>query len=98
MGLYINPRDISKEEWLDENNINKSNTVFDSDKIGIKNLMVCLMDNGLFTAAGVAFDEREVKAFSDPTDRRPKTWFVVKKADLKKVCGEEYNIYVQEIH
>ena len=39
----------------------------------IKNL-VCVVDNGLFAAAGYCYDEREFNCFSNGTDKRRKQW------------------------
>lgn len=45
----------------------------------IENL-VCVVDNGIFEAAGYAFDQREFKDFSYP-DGRPKRWLIVPGVD-----------------
>lgn len=67
MGLYINPPDMTKEEWLVKNAIDTTAL------IGVKRswetvpegtLPVCVVDNGAFTAAGIAFDEQEYDAFN----------------------------------
>lgn len=50
---------------------------------GGTHLFVCLVDNGAFRAAGIAVDQRELEAFLQPHDQRPKQWFVVPKEDLK---------------
>lgn len=41
----------------------------------IENL-VCVVGNGLFTAAGYCFDEIEFEAFTDPNDTRKKVWLI----------------------
>lgn len=75
MGYYINPKDVTKEEWL-----SKHGKLIPAeqakDHITEETLPVCLVDNGRFTAAGVAFDSRELAAFTRP-DGRPKIWFSV---------------------
>jgi hypothetical protein len=37
--------------------------------------LVCVVNNGIFAAAGYAYDEREFEVFNRP-DVRPKTWLV----------------------
>jgi hypothetical protein len=42
--------------------------------------LVCVVNNGMFAAAGYAYDEREFDDFRRP-DGRPKTWFVYPYAE-----------------
>lgn len=42
--------------------------------------LVCVMHNGLFDAAGYAYNESEFRAFADPRDERPKTWLIYEHA------------------
>jgi len=91
MGAYINPPDMSKERWLEENAIELSGvprqyrwTAEDESK----SYSVCLVDNVGFSAAGIAFDRRELDDFAHP-DGRPKRWFVAKEKDLVKVSDLE---------
>ena len=90
MGYYINPKDGSqKEEWLD---IYATQKLLEppvwSEVIG-SCLPVCLVDNGPFTAAAIAYDEREFNEFkNDENDFRLKTWFVVKKYHLAQFLPE----------
>lgn len=79
MGIYINPKDQSKEEWLIKNK------EIVHVEVDFKNYFsVCLVDNGMFTAAAVCGDENERERFSIP-DGRPKQWFVVSLESLKLV-------------
>lgn len=87
MGLYINPPKGTKEEWLTANGNLLGAKPPDAHKFG-KDLVVCLVDNGLFTAAGVCYSQRELEAFSDPSDGRMKFWFMVSEADIWKVCPD----------
>lgn len=91
IGCYVNPKNESKEAWLE-----KHGTVIPisidapyNDYCEDECLPVILVDNGLFTAAGVAFDEREFKDFNNPTDPRPKKGYKVKIEDLKTVSDIE---------
>ena len=43
--------------------------------------LVCVVDNGFFGAAAYAYTEGELKAFTDPSDRRPKKWFTWDKVE-----------------
>lgn len=75
MGYYINPSDQSKEVWLVNNGrlLTKTPENYrDGDDIA-----VCLVDNGPFTAAAVAFSQAELEYFKSPADPRPKLWFMV---------------------
>jgi hypothetical protein len=79
MGFYINPVDgNSKEYWLNHygSPISQINELKDY-KFDGKFFPVCLVDNGMFTAAGIAYDKRELEVFSNPEDTRPKQWFEV---------------------
>jgi hypothetical protein len=83
MGFYINPEGESKEQWLGREGkmVGRSWCVgwedFDGDE-----LPIILVDNGPFTAAGVAFDAQERDHFTDPDDPRPKLYFMVRKDKL----------------
>lgn len=50
--------------------------------------MVCLVDNGPFTAAAIAFSEDEFRQFSDPTDTRFKEWYRVEESKLRYICPD----------
>ncbi len=74
MGKYINKTSTGEQLGWD-----KTETLI---KDGAKEIpeptqwrpnLVCVVDNGVFEAAGYAFDEREMKHFLTP-DARHKTW------------------------
>lgn len=76
MGLYIQ----KKEAWLLKNGsflfAGVGEPTFNYDVTTDKQMIVCLVDNGAFTALGVAFDEREFNVFKRP-DTRMKAWFLL---------------------
>lgn len=76
MGCYVNPPDTTKEAWLEANA--SAFMSFAPHKVdpSTGNLPVCLVDNGPFTAAAVAYCQGELDAFAD-FDGRDKTWFIV---------------------
>jgi len=47
-------------------------------------LPVCLINNGPFSAAGVAYCEQEFEEFKVP-DGRPRVWFLCEVKDLESV-------------
>lgn len=77
MGRYLNPAGMTKEQWLAENAEEVSFPPSTSPYNG--KYVVCLVNNGPFNAAALAYDDRELAAFTDPGDRRPKKWFLVNK-------------------
>lgn len=85
MGAYINPSDMSKEDWLEKNALRiispKWEDCPDAD------LLVCLVLNPAgFTAAAIAFSEREFGEFMR-SDGRQKQWFVASKEKLLEVSN-----------
>ena len=94
MGCYINPPSEPKETWLMSNgkavHTNPISTNFPPYESLVETGMVpvVLMDNGMFTAAGVAYDGPEYIAFTEPSDPRPRLVFLVGRDDLLAVCPE----------
>ena len=86
MDCYVNPRGMTKEEWLKTHGIEISaEDAAEHDNFDDV-LLVVLVDNGPFTAAAVAYKRSEVDHFvADPTDTRPKAYYLVNSADLLKV-------------
>lgn len=85
MGYYVNPPDNTKEQWLADNGREVVEPTSPLAPPGF--LFVCLVDNGPFTAAAVCYDDREYSAFADPSDRRPRRWFMVSVDALRMVVS-----------
>lgn len=50
--------------------------------------IVCVVNNGIFEAAGYCYSENEFLAFSDSNDRRSKTWLAFYNvSDIRKAAG-----------
>jgi hypothetical protein len=81
MGCYVNPSNQSKEQWLHFNGTLTSGPC----EITETHLPVVLVDNGLFTAAGVGFNARECAVFNNPDDARLKRWYKVERTKLREV-------------
>ncbi len=81
MGYYVNPTDgRSKEQWLRDHGkeITREVMLRDYDTFLAANKMpVVLVNNGIFTAAAVAYHKQEAIDFANPTDRRPRNYYVV---------------------
>jgi len=87
MGAYVNADGMSNEEWLSKNG-KRLHSVSRGDFDFRDKLPVCLVDNIVFQAAGIAFDEKEFDVFNNNNDNRPKKWFLVDKELLKTVSPE----------
>ena len=90
MGYYINPSFGTKEEWLAHN----AAPVRDPDSVFMPEdfYFVCLVDNGEFTAAAIAYSKDEFDYFRsgqrNGSDRRPFRWFYAHRETLEAVCPE----------
>ena len=82
MGCYVNPN-TDKGQWLKANGQATGNTPGPRTST---HLPVCLVDNGMFTAAAVAYSDRELREFTRPDDFRPRTWFTVPIEKLREAC------------
>lgn len=48
--------------------------------------LVVVMDNGLFEAAGVAFSDKEIGAFTGPGDNRPRRFLLMDSARVRELA------------
>lgn len=82
MGYYINEN--SKGEFIgtvdkEKKLIEDGAVIIQEPKEWIEGL-VCVVKNGLFDAAGYAYNEFEMHCFKDPSDVRRKIWLQYKHA------------------
>ena len=96
MGAYVNPVGNTKEEWLATNATSITSNAPTSTDYLPDHLPVCLMDNGSFTAAGIAFNERELQAFKQPNDLRDKIWFLVATEKLMDPNVSDLHYYLKD--
>jgi hypothetical protein len=52
-----------------------------------KYALVCVVENNSFDAAGLVYNEHELRRFADPTDRRPKRWLLMDRDLAYKLAG-----------
>lgn len=93
MGMYINLISMTKEDWLA-----LYGELFDFivgwGSLKEDYLPVCLVNNGMFTAAGICYSEKEFKAFLYP-DGRAKKWYQAPISELHRI-SPEFQTYLME--
>ncbi|KKM99427.1 hypothetical protein LCGC14_1147950 [marine sediment metagenome] len=83
MGIYINPSEQTKEQWLEEYAVETLTPKYPPTE-GLT--LICLVENNLFTAAGVIFDRNEWEAFNEPHDLRLRRWFTAPVSEVDEVA------------
>ncbi len=89
----------SKEEWLEEHGALVTEEAFKSIQYDTLNncLPVCLLDNGFFTAAGIAFSAQERDVFDNPMDIRPKKYYLCNIDELLEVSDLNVNAISEDV-
>ena len=93
MGAYVNPPDMTGEEWLEKHGVLVECDLSDgkrpafSEVAGDGVLPVILVDNGPFVAAAIAFSEPEYTEFTAPDNPRPRKMYVVEVEKLLQVSN-----------
>lgn len=82
MGAYVNPSDMSKEQWLAQNAVETNDP-----QISATHLPVCLVQMPRFSAAGIAYSAGELAAFKWEGDVREKRWFIAPIDKLLQVSN-----------
>lgn len=93
MGYYINkdskgndlPAKGKFQALIDDGGTVVSTNMAGGASSGFKDNLICVASNGPFDAAGLAYDQNEYRAMSDPNDWRPKRWLTHPKA--KELAG-----------
>lgn len=97
MGFYVNPPNESKESFLKREGMaapNSPKITWDSVPKGY--LPVVLLNNGFFTAAGIAYCEGELSEFTRLDDDRPREIFMVKVEKLIPVADPGFKRYAEQ--
>lgn len=90
MGYYINTgENVGKAEYLIERYGAQEMT---GSPRSLRDLpsdlgLVCVVNNGPFEAAGFVFSDRELEAFTEPTDYRFKRWLTMPLDKAKELSG-----------
>lgn len=80
MGKYVNPPGQTKEQWLNSECYGEplpEAPIADISELPPDLMLVCLVQNPMFSAALVVDNQRDWEAVMDPTDTRPKTFYLV---------------------
>ena len=86
MGYYVNSRNESKESFLQREGIcAPSDRKISWESVPAGFLPVSLVDNGSFTAAGIAYSKEELDEFTRTDDPRLRKLYLVKIEKLLKV-------------
>ena len=87
MGFYINPPEGTKEDWL----LRNGQAMISPDWPPPEGqVLVCMVDNGPFRAAGICYDKSEWEEFTAP-DSRSKEWYLVPREKILTVCPSVEN-------
>lgn len=80
MGYYIQTdSDKDKADWI-RANLQGIMLTGCPNHVGEEYVPVCIVDNGSFEAAGIAFSRGEAEAFAGPSDdKRKKIWMIIKR-------------------
>ena len=87
MGAYVNPEDMSKEDWLNKNAAEFQAAIPWKDVV-MGYMPIVLVQNQGFTAAAIAFSPEEYSVFTNPDDLRPKRYFYAAIKKLESVSPE----------
>lgn len=102
MGIYVNPPDATTKEakvkYIAERSEKIALNGFRAWPPGADGKFgVCIVDNGPFNAAGVAWDSREADAFTLPNDHRPRQFFLMPLEAMKGCLLERHEKELTEI-
>jgi hypothetical protein len=94
MGYYIETPE-SKNKAGQLVNLHQAEFVLSPEKFDLSgpDALICVVENGGFDAAAIAFDEDERNAFLPSThDRRPRTWLKLSKTKVLELCPQAKHV------
>lgn len=94
MGYYIEvPRPTEKARQIVE--LHGATHVHRPEKLSdipADRALIVVVENGIFDAAALAYNQSELDAFTSPSDRRPKTFLMMEKNLAHKLARYEERI------
>jgi hypothetical protein len=102
MGIYINPPNVAskaaKVAYIAERSKPITASEFRAWEPGKEGkFAVCVVDNGPFNAAGVAYDKREAEAFTTPEEWRPQQFFLMPLEAMRGCLPDRHEKQLAEI-
>jgi hypothetical protein len=86
MGYYIETSSFkNKAQWILEHCVLSQGMIRRPETVPEGFVPVCVVDNGPFEAAAIAYDMREAVVFDMPTDTRPKQWLLIRIEDAERL-------------
>lgn len=87
MGYYIETGTFKgKAQWILNNCKGSHGVIGRPTSVDAGMVPVCVVDNGPFDAAGIAFNPREAEAFDLPSDPRLRQWLIIRIEDAEDMC------------
>lgn len=87
MGYYIEGPRVGKVEFLKTEHGATPNTADLGDPLPEDKALICVVSNGHFEAAALIYSKDELRAFTMPSDRRPKTFLLMDKETAYRMSG-----------
>lgn len=88
MGYYVNPKNMSKEKFLETFGMKISEADYKNgnftDTMTDGGMVVILVDNGPFKAALICYSHNEYQYMIENPDRRHKEYYIVPVEHLKE--------------
>tara|TARA_R110000751_G_scaffold215713_7_gene319168 strand:- start:1109 stop:1396 length:288 start_codon:yes stop_codon:yes gene_type:complete len=88
MGLYINPPNMSKENWLTQHATPTSKSQWQDTTSYFDPVLLAHLNNGQFTALGIAYDASEQSRMTHPLDTRPVNYHFAPRTAVLAVAPE----------
>lgn len=89
MGWYIDGPRHGKANFICSEHGGHQISLVEAKKLandpGSAKVVICVVSNGPFDAAGYCFDVGEFEAFNDPADYRPKLWLAMDKKKAQEL-------------
>lgn len=89
MGYYINDGLGARNKAVDLIRLYRAEEIplpIDMGVVPLGKALICVVENGLFDAAGLIYNEREFQAF-ERDDGRPRRWLLMERGKAHQLAG-----------